>query len=360
MRILTSVGLLGITGLAVAQPKFVPDQEIRKVGEIVFQQPYTTTFSFTNKGNKPLVITDVHPACGCTKVEYPEGNIAPGEKGEIKATYDAAVLGTFSKYFEVYTNAGDNPEFVSMQGRVVTSINNTQGNYPVDLGNVRMSGNYVEFDNVNKGDHPTVDIIVYNTEHAPFRPQLMHLPPYLQVQYLPQDIPAGRTGRIRLTLDSENLPTMGLNQFSVYLARYLGDKVSEENEIQVSAVLLPSFSNLTAQQLAVAPVMNVSTTELDMPALGKKKTVSQSMTITNSGKSALTIQQVQVFNRALSIALSDKTIAPGGHATLKVSVSASLLKRAKARPRVLLVSDDPHHSVETININIPTESDKKK
>lgn len=346
------IGLMGVSSFTVAQPKFVADQEIRKVGDIMYQQPYTTTFGFTNKGDQNLTITDVHLGCGCTRVEYTCGEIEPGGKGEIVVTYDAATLGTFSKYFEIYTNEGSDPQFVSMQGRVVTSISNAQGDYPVDLGNIRMSGNYVEFDNVNKGDHPQADIIVYNADHMPFRPQLMHLPPFMQVEYLPQDIPSGRTGRVRITLDSEKLPTMGLNQFSVYLARYLGDKVCDENEIQVSAVLIPAFSNLSQEQLKRAPIMKVSTTELQMPALGKKKTVHGSVTIRNTGKTTLNIQQVQVFNKALSVALGNRTIAPGKHTTLKISVSASLLKRTKARPRVLLVSDDPNHSVETINVTI--------
>ena len=74
--------------------------------------------------------------------------------------------------------------------------------------------------------------------------------------------------------------------------------------------------------------------------------------ITNEGKSTLTIQQMQVFNRAVSVGLSDRTISPGRSAKLKITVTPAMLKKEKARPRVLLISDDPHHAIETIDITI--------
>lgn len=336
----------------LAQPSFVPDQEIRKMGEVLFQQPRKVVFGFTNKGNAPLVISDVHPSCGCTSVEYTKTEIPAGGRGEILATYDAKLLGTFTKYLEVYTNASDEPIMLSMQGRVVSSTVDFTGDFPIDLGNVRMSTNYVEFNNVNKGDKPVAEIQIVNTERGAFRPQMMHLPEYLSAEYIPEVVPGGRSGRVRLILDSEKLPMMGLNRTSVYLARYMGDKVGDQNEVQVAAVLLPAFSQLSSQQLASAPVMKLSTTDVQISAGNTKKNVTQTVIVTNEGKSTLTIQQMQVFNRAVAVGLSDRTIAPGHSAKLKITVTPSMLKKEKARPRVLLISDDPHHAIETIDITV--------
>ncbi len=338
--------------VVLAQPSFVPDQEIRKMGEVLYQQPCKVVFGFSNKGNAPLVISDVHPSCGCTSVEYTKTAIPAGGRGEIRATYDAKLLGTFVKYLEVHTNASDKPVMLSLQGRVVSSTVDFTGDFPIDLGNVRMSTNYVEFNNVNKGDKPFAEIQIVNTERGAFRPQLMHLPEYLTAEYIPEVIPGGRSGHIRLTLNSEKLPMMGMNRTSVYLARYMGDKVGEQNEVQVVAVLLPSFSQLSSRQLDSAPVMRLSTADVQIPAGNIKKTVTQTVMITNEGKSTLTIQQMQVFNRAVSVGLSDRTISPGRSAKLKITVTPAMLKKEKARPRVLLISDDPHHAIETIDITI--------
>jgi hypothetical protein len=227
----------------------VADAEIVKTGEVLFQKPHTVVFGFTNKGDKPLHIKKVHPSCGCAKASYTRGNIAPGERGEITVVYDAGILGTFSKYVEVYTNAGKDPEFLVFQGRVVRELSDYAIGFPIDLGNVRMNTNYIEFDNVVKGQVLATELKVVNTERTAYSPELMHLPPYLRAEYDPKDIPGGKTGVVRLILDSDKLTHYGLNQTSVYLARYSGDKIGEGNEIAVSAVLHPQ-SNTQSSSIA--------------------------------------------------------------------------------------------------------------
>lgn len=46
------------------------------------------TLSFTNEGDAPLSISIVS-ACECTTTEYPQGEVAPGESGEIKIIFDS-------------------------------------------------------------------------------------------------------------------------------------------------------------------------------------------------------------------------------------------------------------------------------
>ena len=55
--VLLACTLLGT--VAFAQPRFVPDSEIKKTGEVLFQKPHTIVFGFTNSGNKPLHIKKV-------------------------------------------------------------------------------------------------------------------------------------------------------------------------------------------------------------------------------------------------------------------------------------------------------------
>ncbi len=339
-----------------AQARFVADREIIKTGEIIYKQPRRITFPFVNRGDKPLTLTSVHPSCGCTKVEYPQTPIAPGQRGEIIATYDAAMLGTFSKHLHVYTDATTTPILLTMQGRVVATesqlIADAESRFPHDLGNVRMSTNYIEFDNVNRGDHPTCEFQVYNTERTAYRPQLMHLPPYLTAQYQPENIPGGKTGKILLTLDSDKVPSLGLNQTSVYLARYMGDKVGEDNEVNISAVLLPAFAALDATQMEQAPILELSQTDITIGNFGNKKEKTHTIKLRNNGKTTLEIKKIQVFNQGVGVALSNRTIKPGKEAKLKIIVSPKNLKRSKARPRVLLISNDPLHPIETINISV--------
>jgi hypothetical protein len=342
--VLLACALLGT--VAFAQPRFVPDSEIKKTGEVLFQKPHTIVFGFTNRGNKPLHIKKVHSSCGCTKVNYTRGNIAPGARGEITVEYDAGMLGTFSKHVEVYTNEGKEPEFLVFQGRVVRELSDYATGFPIDLGNVRINTNYVEFDNVRKGERLATELKVVNTERTAYKPELMHLPPYLQVENVPEVIPGGQVGTIRLILDSDKLSSYGLNQTSLYLARYSGDKISETNEIVVSSVLLPQASS----SLSAGGVVKLSDDEIIFNRNAKK--MKAIVTVTNDGKMPLSVHSLQVFNHAVEVSLSNRVIQPGKSAKLKVSVKKNLLGRFKARPRVLIVSDDANTPVKTLNIVI--------
>jgi len=144
---------------------------------------------------------------------------------------------------------------------------------------------------------------------------------------------------------------MGLTQTSVYLSRYMGDKVSETNEILVSSVLLPDFSNVEGDN-QVTPEFTISETEIDFTSPSRKAKPERTITITNNGTADLLIQQVQVFNKALSVSLGNRQLAPGKSTKMKIVVSSKFLQKAKSRPRVLLITNDPKHAKEIINVKV--------
>lgn len=335
-----------------AQPRFVPDTDIKKVGEVQFQTPRQFSLGFTNKGDKPLLIKEVKASCGCLDVSYPKTPIAAGSRGEIALTYDAKLLGSFYKEVEVLTNASDAPVYIAIQGVVVTEVHDYSDEFPIDLGNVRLETNVVEFEDVNRGDRPTAELRILNADRVAFRPELMHLPPYLFASFEPENIPAGKAGTIRLTLDSERLHAFGLNQTSIYLSRYIGDKIGETNEILVSAILLPAFADMSGEALAAAPELTISESSVEMVPISGKKAVSRNIILTNTGKSDLHIQQVQVFNKALSVSISNSTIRPGKSTKLKITVTARYLHKSKGRMRVLLITDAPQQAKQYINIEV--------
>ena len=353
-RLLSAACCLMAVVAGFAQPRFVPDTDIKKVGEVEFQMPRKFTLGFTNKGDKPLQIKEVKASCGCLDVAFPKAPIAAGSRGEISLTFDAKILGTFYKEVEVRTNASDKPSYVAIQGTVVTQVQDFSVEYPNDLGNVRLMANVVEFEDVNLGDHPTAELRVLNADRTAFRPELMHLPPYLSAEYLPEDIPSGKVGTIRLTLDSEKLSTLGLNQTSIYLSRYMGDKISETNEILVTAILLPSFADMSEEALAHAPELTISESSVDMGAFEGKKSLTKTILLTNTGQSDLHIQQVQVFNKSISVSIANSTIQPGKSTKLKISVSAHYLKKSKGRMRVMLITNAPKQAKQYINVDVET------
>lgn len=63
-------------------------------------------FTYTNVGNAPLIINQAVASCGCTVPEYTKTPIKPGEKGQLKVTYngEGKFPGHFKKSITVRTN----------------------------------------------------------------------------------------------------------------------------------------------------------------------------------------------------------------------------------------------------------------
>lgn len=64
------------------------------------------TFTFTNTGDKPLVINQAYASCGCTVANYTKTPIKPGEKGTVTVTYNGKGKnpGRFKKAITVRSN----------------------------------------------------------------------------------------------------------------------------------------------------------------------------------------------------------------------------------------------------------------
>ncbi len=89
-------------------------------GKIRQGKPVTVSFSFTNKGESPLLVTSAKGSCGCTGVEWPKEAVLPGATGLIKATFNAAALGAFNKSVYVESNAEGGPVTLAFKGEVIT------------------------------------------------------------------------------------------------------------------------------------------------------------------------------------------------------------------------------------------------
>lgn len=109
----------GVTTLKSETPVFAWDITVYDFGKIKFNQPVTHEFKFTNTGDAPLVISSVQASCGCTVTEYSKDPIAPGGQGFVKATYNAAKAGVFTKTVTVNANAEEKVVQLVIKGEVV-------------------------------------------------------------------------------------------------------------------------------------------------------------------------------------------------------------------------------------------------
>lgn len=349
-KIYISAIFLALNALAVSAQKIEAINKIIDCGQTTYQSPATAEFEIKNRSNHALHIVDVRMSCGCTDVEYPHEAIPADGKFIVRVTYDAQTLGHYDKLVDIYTDDSEKPLMLRMRGHVVREIVDFSGKYDFLLGNVQSDCNDIEFDDVNRGERPQKKIHIRNTTGETIQPVVMHLPDYLIADVSPSKIAPGHDGIVTMTLDSKRLNDMGLTQTSVFLGAFPGDRVSREKEVSVSAVLLPKFDNLSASQLANAPRLSLSTTELDLGAFNGKKKLKGEIVIRNDGKSVLKIKSLQMFTVGLQVSLNKQKLQPGESAKMKITAEERLIKTARSKPRVLMITNDPNLPKVTIKI----------
>lgn len=89
-------------------------------GSVVDGEMVKKTFTFTNTGDKNLVLFNVQTTCGCTVPEdWPKHPIAPGEKGEIKVIFNSNNrVGAVNKTIRVEANTNPTVTTISLVGEV--------------------------------------------------------------------------------------------------------------------------------------------------------------------------------------------------------------------------------------------------
>ena len=345
------LSLLAMASLDAMAQRISAKNEIIDCGNVLYESPVTVKFELTNKGNE-LNIDQVRVSCGCTTVDYPRQTIHRGDPFTVTATYDARQLGHFEKEVALFCNSSTKPFYLKMRGVVVEETNDFTGNFSYKVGGLMVDKNDVEFDDVNRGDYPVQLIHIRNNTPETVSPVIMHLPSYITATVSPTHIAPGKTGVASLKLDSRKLRDLGLTQTSVFLGKKPGEKVSLDKEISVSAVLLPDFDNMSETQLANAPKINLSETTLDLGSFGDKSSKSGIIFIENTGRSELDIRSMQMFTSGMSVKLNKSKLKPGEQAKLKITVNKKLLRSARSKPRVLMITNDPTQPKVVVKVKV--------
>lgn len=334
--------------LTSAAQKLVVTKTTVDVGKTGFNVPVTATFEVRNKALKHLEVQKVKADCGCINVDYPKKSIGTGDRFTISLTYDARQLGHFQKQVAVYTNASKEPLYLKMKGVVLAELKDYSKTYPYSFGELLADVDNVEFDNVNQGEHPEVDIHILNNSETAMTPNIQHLPPYLTALATPETLAPGQAGVITLTLGSDKLLSYGLTQRTVYLAKQLGEKVSPETELPISVVMVPKVENTSSNQ----PRLLLSADSLRLGLINGKLHKKETITLENNGQATLTISSLQMFTGGMKVTLNKRELQPGEQALLKISIDREKLRKTRSKPRVLMITNDPTRPKVVINVGV--------
>lgn len=109
--------VLAASKLKVDNPKF-------DFGEVFQGEKVSHAFEFVNVGDETLNIDRVRSSCGCTAVLVSEKSVRPGEKGEIRTSFDSTRFrGAVTKTIYLYSNDPVRPTMqFQIKGKVLEIV----------------------------------------------------------------------------------------------------------------------------------------------------------------------------------------------------------------------------------------------
>ncbi len=82
------------------------------------------TYSFTNTGKEPLIISNAKGSCGCTVPQWPKEPIAPGAKGEVTVEFNSKnKKGKRNQKVTLTANTEPAQSFIYLTGEVTPDPN---------------------------------------------------------------------------------------------------------------------------------------------------------------------------------------------------------------------------------------------
>lgn len=109
---------IGFTSMDVAIGEFSFEKESHDFGKIEQGKPVSHEFKFSNKGDAPIIISEVKPTCGCSIADYTKKPVKPGESGVIKVVFNAEARGPFTKSFIIKSNTKTPVKNLTIKGTV--------------------------------------------------------------------------------------------------------------------------------------------------------------------------------------------------------------------------------------------------
>jgi hypothetical protein len=122
MKNFTSILVLFLISFSIKAQEFKFEKETIDYGAINKSANGERVFVFTNIGDAPIIIKNIQSSCGCTVPKKPEKPVMPGEKGEIKVSYDTKRVGGFSKSITIFSNAKNPRKIIKIKGIIKKEV----------------------------------------------------------------------------------------------------------------------------------------------------------------------------------------------------------------------------------------------
>ena len=353
MKKLIATGItIALCGLLFAQePEITFEKKIHNFGTIKEEDGKAVyDFEFTNTGDADLVLKNVQASCGCTTPSWTRTPVPPGEKGVITVSYSTIGRpGQFSKSITVTTTT-EQREVLTIRGDVTKKPASIEERFPSKVDGLRFKSKFVNLDNIDKNERKVESIDFINTSQEEITVSSFNVKKHMEVHFFPSVIKPDSTGTLAVTFDAKKCNDYGPQneQFGIILNKQKID--APEYLFTVFGVVVEQF---TEEQRKNPPVYELAKAIEFGEVLVNTKATAET-TITNTGSAPLIIRKI-TFERAdekfISVSASQKPIAPGKSATIKVTLNAKDLPVGAKNNNLRLIVNEPKDNLKTIPVS---------
>ena len=319
----------------------------------------TTTFSFKNDGDAPLVLSNVRASCGCTTPKWTREPIEPGQSGEITVTYNPAGRpGRFQKTVTVTSNTAQATTKLYIKGEVVPKPAKPEELYPVKMGDLNLKRRTLSYGSMVQGaekmqeveytnltDHDvTIDVLVSTVNN------------YLKPHVTLTTVKPNETGKNQITLVSDECPILGPINNKVYVVVNGKKEITEKFAISLNSNIREDFSKMTVEERQKAPIVEIER-EINLGSVKQGKKGSFKMLIGNvGGGSPLYIRRIVLSDPLLTMTAPKSAIKSGRKGEIKFDVntverSGEIVEAGQYSRVATVITNDPNSPVINVKIN---------
>lgn len=305
------------TGAGIAGPKVVFETPVFDFGKAPSGELIKYTFYFTNTGTSTLILSNVHPSCGCTTAGAWTREVPPGQTGSIPIQFSAANLsGPVAKTVTVTCNdKSQNTVHLQIKGNVWRPIDVTPAYAVLNL-QPDSTGVSSTVGITNNTDHP-VDMYDAKVNNPAFTVDLKTNVPGKAYQIVVSPVmpvkPGSISGQVTVRTTVTNMPV----------------------------VTITTWANVQPPVTIVPPTIN-----LPQAPLGNQ--VNPIITIINNTTNRMAISNAQV--NIPGITVTTKELQPGKYFTLTLSFPKGFESQRGQTMELTAETTNPKHRAVRVPI----------
>lgn len=309
--------------------------------------PKTGSVRFVNRGDKPVVINQVRPSCGCTGSDYTEGQIAPGDTATVSFTYNPKGRpGRFEKTVKVYVGEDNERTTIKIRGTVIGAPETLQTSYPVEVGPLRLSQRILTAGDVRYGTARHLFLQGYNQSPDTIYPVWNHPAKSLSIGISSRAVAPGDGVTFSVYFNTREGELPGTVSYPIEI---IADSTASEPavaDVEFRANVVPDAIGPGASDLKDAPSITLSPANVDLGTVGEKAELG--FIVSNTGKSDLQIKRM--YGDGIAITRFPVRLKPGKSGECRGSVKLSGRDDGPFAVKLEVVSNDPLKPLAVIKV----------